>query len=94
MLKILMVLTGEGDETVWLPILVEHEPLPTPVPVIVDTRYIGGLTEEEWIEQYKSRAPGAAKNNKQFVFHPFDRFAAITLNNLPLLRTVTKGLEP
>lgn len=85
MLKILTVRTGEGDQTVWLPVLVEHEHLPTPVPVIVDTRYMGGLTEEEWVERYKSRAPGAAKNNKQFAFHPFNRFALVMLNNLTSL---------
>lgn len=66
MFKILMVQVGEGDDTVWLPVMLEHEHLPTPIPVIVNTKYMGGLSEEEWVEQYKSRTPGAGKNNKQF----------------------------
>ena len=40
---------------VWFPAMCESPSCPLPIPVVIREGYIGDLTEEEWIEEYKKR---------------------------------------
>jgi hypothetical protein len=70
MYKMLVVLLNRDKtaQPVWLPVSIENDKLPLPTFVIVHTRYMADMTEEEWIEEYKKLNPNAA--DKQFKFVP------------------------
>lgn len=54
MFKILHRKVSQSDGYyIWLPVLIESGKTPLPSYVVVNTRYMADMTEEEWIEQYK-----------------------------------------
>mgnify|MGYP003528414519 CR=1 FL=1 len=59
MFKILLLKIGNetnGQDSIWLPALVETEECPLPIYVTVNTDRMADMTEEEWINQYKERS--------------------------------------
>lgn len=50
-MKMLCVLV----QGLWIPVLHEIPECPTPIHIVVHPNKLGGLTEEEWLEAYRTK---------------------------------------